>query len=209
MNLFLALLTTIVSIAAFAVAFKTYQNDQCTLSVDAFDKAIPIKGVILDDGSMLTNEYGMFTLNVWIVNPSNHDISIFDVRIVTDSGKEIQYLTSRQLGNFNGEPQQNNGSKRSAVSYIDSENNQCQISVPQSNYKLIKAHSMVSLDFVLMDPGQTKSGVITGKIAISQTWWYKIKHRNDFGYVNEKEFQKFAAKFELISSEAIILKSKS
>lgn len=197
MTVFREWLPIFISLFACFVSLKTYLRNRDNLSVNVSSNLIPITSINLDDGQRIINDYGIYNLNVWIINPSNHDISIFDLRMADDAGHELHYLKTLQLNQFNSNLTESNLVGRTVVSYTDSQNDVFAMKIPDDNHQLIKAHSMVSLDLALMNPGEITGGLVLGKIAVSQSWFYKFKHRNDFGYVNEKEFQKFASSFEM------------
>lgn len=193
------ILPILISLVALSISLINYLNSRPKLKVQ-LSRLDSVDRLFLDDGQSITNKFGIIKINLTFINPSNIDIGIFQLAVVDDKTSVYDYLRSEQINKIVGAQLNAPLNKQKVISALQTDGDLVFVNVPSNNFELIPAHSYATTDLIIMGTSKINSGMVMGKIAIKQDWLYKLTNKATFGYIEEKEFQKFAFEF-LVKAE--------
>lgn len=155
---------------------------------------------MLDDGRSIEDDRGLLPLTLWLINPSDHDIGYFDLR-VTSENREVEYYSDVQFTYLN------NLKDTSVIGLLINEKIAetpvvISASLPKNNFGVVPAHGFLSLDIVFPKHPQLSEGLILLKTASSHNTWQAFRHsrhaphylRPKLGYIHS-ETKEFAQPF--------------
>lgn len=174
-TIFEYLLNNWIAISALIISSITLNRNKIKLDVDIERNARWILAIRLDDGSSIINENGMLIANIKIINPSNFDIGYFDLSIFdTKNNSELHPYRGAQFSDLN------NISSNKASSYFGIDQNSYSLDLPVSNYGILKAKSLTSIDIVISPETEISEAYVLFKVTKRRSKFKKLKH----GYMN-------------------------
>jgi hypothetical protein len=153
-----------IAIITAVAGLIAWRSSRAGLIVDELYDAEPIAAVLLNNGSSLVNTlYSKQHLVVWIINPSDHDVSYYDLRVTLDA-KEVNYLKAAQFVQSNGLT----GTYPESAIPFDKNGNYGQpfiVTIPTTTYGTISAHGFVALDLIFDVAAPSDDGMVLMKLA--------------------------------------------
>lgn len=164
-----------IAIITACAGFFVWKKDHAKIIVEADCISKPVAGMLLDDGrSIINKEHGMPHISMWLINPSVHDISFFDLRVVLNTG-EANYYTSVKFNHFNNlkdtKPEALIPIKNGVIS-----NEIIGITLPTTNYRTVPAHGFLQLDLIFEASGPSDDSMILMKLAQSHSLLSRLQH---------------------------------
>lgn len=201
------LLTQWIAIITAFAGFIAWKADHSNLIIEPDSVSKPIAGILLDDGRSIINTDGMQHLTIWLINPSAHDMSFFDLRLAMDD-KTIDYYTEAQFTHINN---LKDAKPEALISYSKSSDGEADeligVTLPKSGYGTVPAHDFSQIDLVFPILNFRTDGIILMKLAQSHSLLGRIRHsrkapkwlRPKIGYTFS-ETQEFSAVFHAVNS---------
>lgn len=170
------LLANWIAIIALVISYMTFKRNSIFLDVDIEPEAHWIYGILLDDGSSVTNEeFGLVHFNIRIINTSNFDIGYFDLRVMNeDTHEQYNCYNNFHFSTLNGL----NNTKAEAIFAAD--NKSLSVELPTGNTGIVKAHSLNLIDIVFSPEIPPEKIFIMFKTTKKKSRFKKYKH----GYIN-------------------------
>lgn len=163
-----------IAIITAVAGFIAWRSSHAKLIINTDKVSTPIAGILLDDGqSIMNKEHGMQHLSVWLINPSDSDLSYFDLRVV-QAGEESDYYT---LAKFSYSNDLKDSNPEAIISYQKDEepNELLHLELPKANYGTVVAHGFVQID-ILFYTDQIGDGMVLMKLAQQQNLFERIRH---------------------------------
>jgi len=184
------LLNNWIAISALIISSITLNRNKIKLDVDIEKNARWILAIRLDDGSSIINENGMLIVNIKVINPSNFDIGYFDLNVVdTKNNSELHPYQGSQFSTLN------NINSNKASSYFGIDQNSYSLDLPTSNYGILKARSLTSIDIVVSPESEISEIYVLFKITKRKPLFKKSKH----GFINSP-YEQYASLIQVEQS---------
>lgn len=165
------LITVLISSGAFILSVISFFRNLDHISVD-IGKPELISAVILSDQQSILSDYGLYHVNVHVINTSNHSIGFFEVLVTNKSNEQYELYTNQVIAaNINPD----------AVikSFIAKDDQQYFANVPESNFGTFAAKQFNSVDFFFVGTSKQAIDQLTFslKLAVNHfNWWLLLPH---------------------------------
>lgn len=131
-----------IALIALFLSYSNYRRNNLQVELIAAPVSDWILSVILDNGESIYNPNGTLRANIKIINPSNVDVSYFDL-IVFDKNRKYQHYYQKQNNIIN------DLTGREAIAAVQPDGNTILIEVPEADCGVLKAHSMTRMDLII------------------------------------------------------------
>ncbi|HGD4946418.1 TPA: hypothetical protein ACIZJJ_002095 [Streptococcus agalactiae] len=172
-----------IALIALFLSYSNYRRNNLQVELIAAPVSDWILSVILDNGENIYNPNGTLRANIKIINPSNVDVSYFDL-IVFDKNRKYQHYYQKQNNIIN------DLTGREAIAAVQPDGNTILIEVPEADCGVLKAHSMTRMDLIIQTSEITDRLFVAFKVAKKK----KLFKANKAGYVNSP-YKSFSASF--------------
>lgn len=171
------------ALIALCLSYSNYRSNNLPVELIVTPETDWVLSIVLDNGESIYNPNGTLRANIKIINPSNVDVSYFDL-IVFDKKRKYQHYYQKQNNIIN------DLTGREAIAAVQPDGNTILIEVPEADCGVLKAHSMTRMDLIIQTSEITDRLFVAFKVAKKK----KLFKANKAGYVNSP-YQSFSASF--------------
>lgn len=176
MNNWIAILAALGSFGSFIIAYRVKIQTEAPIEAIADPQLEWIIMLLGEDGRSIVNKNGLAMFNITVINPSNADVSYFDLRVIDqENNEELNFYKKEQLSKINNA---SNMEIRTAINKKHSS----YIELPSGITGMLKAHSVTVLSIVVTPKENTKQINTVFKIARR----HPLFKKNKYGYALSK-----------------------
>lgn len=164
-----------IAIITAIAGFIAWKQNHSKLIVQTDKETQQISEIGLDNGNSIVNDKSSTQyLPVWLINPSENDVSFFDLRITLNT-HETFYYTKRT---FNSQNNLKGIEPESVIPFTSSgrSNEAFSIVIPQANYGTVQSHGFVQLDLIFHTDKKCDNGLVLMKFAQPHNLFGRLRH---------------------------------
>ena len=164
-----------IAIITAIAGFIAWKQEHSKLIVRADEKTQRISKIGLNNGTSLVNKKSSTQrLSVWLINPSEDDVSFFDLRVTLNT-HEVFYYTNLTFNSMNNL----NGIKAESITPVNADgisNEPIAVWLPQANYGTVQSHGFVQLDLIFHSKEPCENGIVLMKLAQPHNLLGRLRH---------------------------------
>lgn len=175
-NNWISILAALGSFGSFIIAYRIKLQTEAPIEAIADPQTEWLIMLLGEDGRSLINNRGLAMFNITVINPSNVDVSYFDLRVIDqENDEELNFYKKEQLSKINNAA---NMEIRTAIN----QDHSSYIELPSGISGMLRAHSVTILSIVITPKENTKQINTVFKVARR----HPLFKKNKYGYVLSK-----------------------